>query len=139
MSGIIRIDMPKGVEDGSTSISPQSPQGSSLASPPISRKGAILLGYGAMTAKSVYNTAVQEIAAGGNEELATALSNATTGAGIAIGAIATGGLSLIPLGISTASQIYSREKSTQRQNRARQYEASTKGSTINWLTGGGYE
>lgn len=139
MSGIIRIDMPKGVEDGSTSVSPQSPQGNSLASPPISRKGAILLGYGVMVGKSVYNTAVQEIALGGNEELATLLSNITTGIGIGFGAIATGGLSLIPTGIQAGTQAFTQSKSTQRQNRARASELSTKGTMVNWLSGGSYE
>lgn len=139
MSGIIRIDMPKGIEDGMTSVSPVSPTVSGTASPGISKSGIILLGYSVMTAKAVYNTAVQEIRAGGNERLATAMENATTGVSIVIGAIATNGLSLIPLGISTATQIYTREKSNQRQNRANEYERSMRGSRLNYMSGGGYE
>ena len=139
MSGIIRIDMPKGIADGSTSVSPQSPQGSSLASPPISRKGTVLLGYGVMVGKSVYNTAVQEIALGGNEELSTTLGNVTTALGIATMAIGTGGLSLIGTGVQAGTQIFTQSKSTQRENRSIKYESSTKGSKLNWLTGGGYE
>jgi hypothetical protein len=139
MSGIIRIDMPKGVEEGTTSVSPQSPQGGSLGSPPISRKGAIMLGYSAMTAKAVYSTAIQEIRAGGNEQMATAMENATTAVGIVIGAIATSGLSLIPLGISTATQVYTRERTANRENQAREYERSMRGSRIVYGVGGGYE
>jgi hypothetical protein len=139
MSGIIRIDMPKGVEEGSTSVSPQSPAGGTLSSPPISKKGAIMLGYSVMTAKAVYSTAIQEIRAGGNEEMATAMENATTGVGIVIGAIATSGLSLIPQAISTATQIYTRERNNTRQNQAREYERSMRGSRINYMGGGGYE
>lgn len=139
MSGIIRIDMPKGVEEGSTSVSPQSPQGGSLASPPISRKGAIMLGYSVMTARAVYSTAIQEIRAGGNEPMATAMENATTAVGIVVGAIATGGLSLIPLGVSTATQVFTRERTASRENQAREYERSMRGSRINYMGGGGYE
>jgi hypothetical protein len=139
MSGIIVIEMPKGIAEGSTSVSPQSPAGGSLASPPISRKGAIMLGYGVMTAKAVYNTAIQEIRAGGNEEMATTMENAVTGVGIVVGAIATQGLSLIPQAISTGTQIYAREQNNNRQNRAREYERSMRGSRINYMGGGGYE
>ena len=139
MPEIIRIDMIKGVEEGSTSVNPQSPSGTALSSPSISRKGAIMIGYSAMAAKAVYSTAVQEIRAGGNEELATTLSNATTAVGIAVGAYATGGLSLIPLAVSTGTQLYTREKSNQRKNRAIEYERSMRGSRVSYSQGGGYE
>ena len=139
MPEIIRIDMIKGVEDGSTSVSPQSPKGTSLSSPSISPKGAIMIGYSVMAAKAVYNTAVQEIRAGGNEELATTLSNATTAVGIAVGAYATGGLSLIPLAVSTGTQLYTREKGLQRKNRAIEFERSMRGSRVSYNMGGGYE
>ena len=139
MSGIIRIDMPKGIEEGSTSVAPQSPRGGSVSSPPISRKGAVMIGYSIMAAKSVYNSAVQEIRAGGNESLATSIENATLAVGIAVSAYATGGLSLIPLGVSSASQIYAREKSVQRINRSKEFELSMRGSRVNYTQGGGYE
>ena len=139
MSGIIRIDMVKGVEEGSTSVSPQSPKTSQVASPGISPKGAMLIGYSVMTAKAVYNTAIQEIKAGGNEELATTLSNVTTAVGIGVGAYATGGLSLIPLAVSSGTQLFSREKSAQRKNRAIDYERSMRGSRVSYNQGGGYE
>jgi len=99
----------------------------------------VLLGYGAMAAKSVYSTAVQEIRAGGNEELATNISNLTKGAGILIAAYYTGGLSLIPQGISAASTAYAREKNNQRANRAREYERSMRGNRVSYNQGGGYE
>jgi S-adenosylmethionine synthetase len=141
MSGIIRIDMPKGVQEGSTSVSPTSPnaQLTATGSPPISRTGAIMIGYSAMAAKAVYNTAVQEIRAGGNEELATTLENATTATGIIVGAIATKGLSLIPLGISAGTQLFTREKANQRKNRAIDYERSMRGSRVSYQQGGSYE
>lgn len=139
MSGIIRIDMIKGVEEGSTSVSPQSPKGTALSSPAISRKGAILIGYSVMAAKATLSTAVQEIRAGGNESLATTLENATTAVGIAVGAYATGGLSLIPLGISATTQIYTREKSAQRKNRAIDFERSMRGSRVSYMAGGSYD
>lgn len=139
MSGIIRIDMPKGIEEGSTSVAPQSPRGGSVASPPISGKGLVLLGYSAMAVKATYNTAMQEIRAGGNEELATGISNAVTGASIVLGAIATKGLSLIPLGVSAASQLVTREFNNNRRNRAKEYELSMRGSRVNYTQGGGYE
>ena len=136
MGDLIRIDLPKGIEDGSTSVSPQSPSNTSLASPGISRKGAIMLGYGVMAGKAVYNTAINEIKAGGNEELATDMSNITTAAGIAIGAIATGGLSLIPTTIQASTQAFTQARSTARQNRAREYEASMRGSRVTYGSGG---
>lgn len=133
---LIKIVIPKGVADGTTSVSPQSPEVSATSSPTISRKGAILLGYGAMVGKSVYNTAINEIKAGGNEELATDMSNITTAAGIAIGAIATGGLSLIPTTIQASTQAFTQARSTARQNRAREYEASMRGSRVTYGSGG---
>jgi len=139
MSGIIRIDIPKGIEDGSTSVSPTSPKGNALASPPISRKGAIMLGYSVMTAKTVYNTAMQEIRAGGNEAMATSIENGVAAIGVVVTAYYTGGLSLIPEAISAGSQLYTREKSNQRQNRAREYELSMRGSRVIYGQGGGYE
>ena len=139
MSGIIRIDLPKGVQEGSTSVSPQSPSGTNLASPPISRKGAIMLGYGVMTAKAVMKTAVQEIRAGGNEEMATTIENGITAVGIVVGAIATSGLSLIPQAISTGATIFTRTQNMNRQNREREYERSMLGSRLNYMSGGGYE
>jgi len=139
MSGIIRIDMPKGIEQGSTSVSPRSPNVSAAASPSISPAGALLLGYSAMAAKTTINTVVQEIRAGGNEELATGISNVITGAGILVSAIATKGASLIPLGISSVSQLVTRERNSNRQNRARAFEESMRGSRVNYMQGGGYE
>jgi len=141
MSGIIRIDMPKGVEDGSTSVNPKSPnaQLTATGSPPISRKGAIMLGYSAMAAKAVYNSAVQEIRAGGNEELATKMENGVMAVGIAISIIETQGLILIPMAVSADTQLFVREKSAQRQNRAIDYERSMRGSRVTYQQGGGYE
>ena len=139
MNGLIRIDMPKGVEEGSTSVNPKSPIVSQTASPGISRKGAILIGYSVMAAKSVYNTAVQEIRAGGNEELATTLSNAVTAVGIVISVIETQGLILIPMAVSSGTQWFTREKSAQRKNRAIEFEKSMRGSRVSYMSGGGYE
>ncbi len=131
--------MIKGVEEGATSVSPQSPKGGSVSSPPISRKGAIMIGYGGMVGKAAYSTALQEIKAGGNEELATTLSNAATAIGMAVAAYYTGGLSLIPTAVSAGTQLYAREKNAQRQNRAREYERSMRGSRITHGMGVGYE
>ena len=133
----IRIDVAKGVEDGRTSVSPSNPTNSNMGSPPVSRKQAILSLYGFMLGQQVYTTAVQEIAAGGNEELATAMSNVATGVGIGVMAYATGGLSLIPQAISTGAQTYARVKSNQRENRRREMERSLKGSRVNYLNSGG--
>ncbi len=136
---LIRIDMVKGVQEGSNSLSPQSPKGGGVASPPISRKNLILIGYGVMAAKSVYSTAVQEIRAGGNEELATMMENGVIAVGITVGAIATHGLSLIPTAIGAGSQLFSREKNATRVNRAKEYELSMRGARVTYLQGGGYE
>ena len=139
MADIIRIDVIKGVEEGSTSVTPQSPKVSATASPGISKKGLVLLGYGAMVAKSVYSSTVQEIRAGGNEELATTISNVTTGVGLFSAALYTGGLSLIPQGISVAASSFAKIKSNQRINRSREYERSMRGNRVSYNQGGGYE
>jgi len=139
MSGIIRIDMPKGVSDGQTSLTPTSPTVSGTTSPTISNKSKVLIGYGLMTARQTITTVTQEIRAGGNEELATNIENGVTL--LTKGAIAygTGGLSLIPEAIGATAQFISRERATQRTNRAREYERSMRGSRINYNAGGGYE
>lgn len=135
---IIRIDMPKGVQEGQTSVSPVSPQ-QDVGSPAISRKGAILLGYGAMVASQSIQLATNEIRAGGNEELATDIENVVKTAGIVTAVVATQGLALIPLAIQTGSTIVSRNLSMQRENRSREFERSMQGSRITYMQGVGYE
>jgi len=98
-----------------------------------------MIGYGVMVGKSAGNTAIQEIRAGGNEELATILSNTATAVGMAVAGYYTGGLSLIPTAVSAGTQLYAREKNAQRTNRAREYERSMRGSRVNYQQGGGYE
>lgn len=139
MSGIIRIDMPKGTPEGQTTLSPASPQVSATASPKISGKGALLIGYGVMVGKQAIQIATREIALGGNEELATDISNIVTAVGIGIGAFATGGLSLIPQGISAGATLITRNREMIRENRNRAYELSMRGSRLNYNAGGSYE
>lgn len=133
----IRIELPKGVQDGKTSLSPSNPPRSNTGSPSISPKGAMMIGYGAMAAKRTYSLIVNEIKAGGNEQLATDISNATTLIGVAVGAVATGGLSLIPQAISGVTSEISRYRNNQRMNKQIEFERSVKGSLNNYLNGGG--
>ena len=137
MSGLIRVDVAKPTEAGRTTLSPSSPTTNQVASPSISPKGAMMIGYGAMAAKRTYSLVVNEIKAGGNEQLATDISNATTLIGVAVGAVATGGLSLIPQAISGVTSEISRYRNNQRMNKQIEFERSVKGSLNNYLNGGG--
>ena len=135
---IIRIDMPKGVPEGQTSVSPVSPQ-QDVGSPAVSRKGAVLLGYSAMVANQSIQLVTNEIRAGGNEELATDIENTVKGVGIITAVIATQGAALVPLGVSAGASIISRNRALQRENRAREFERSMQGSRITYMQGVGYE
>lgn len=139
MAEIIRIDMPKGVAEGQTSLSPASPTRSNVSSPSISPKGAALIGYGAMVANQSIQIATNEIRAGGNEELATAIDNTVKAVAIGTALYATGGLAAIPLGIQAAGQQVERVLRANRENRHKEYERSMMGSRITYNQGGGYE
>ena len=139
MSGIIRIDMPKGVEEGQTSLSPASPTQTNMGSPPVNRRNAVLGGYAAMVGVSALRLGINEVRAGGNEELATAIENTITGIGIVSAAAYTGGLSLIPTAIGGATQYVGSVLQVNRENKAKRYEESMLGSRITFNSGSGYE
>lgn len=139
MSGIIRIDVAKGIPEGQTSVSPQSPTTSTATSPSISPKSAVLIGYGAMVAKQSINIATNEIKAGGNEQLANTINNLTTGVAVGTALYATGGLAAIPLGIQAAGSMVERQLKTNRENRHKAYERQMMGSRQTYNMGGGYE
>ena len=113
--------------------------GNNVSSPGISRRGTILLGYSAMIVKKAMSSALNEIREGGNEELATNLSNIGVGVGLVIGTIESQGLILIPLAVDTANTVVNRSLGNARENRNRAYERTMRGSRVSYMQGGGYE
>lgn len=138
MAEIIRIDMPKGTEDGQTSLSPQSPTRSNVESPPITRKGAFIAGTVAMAGSQIYQGLTQDLAEGGNEELANQLKNVATGSRILITAGLTGGYSLIAEGAGAVISKSFNARSVARQNKAREFEREMKGARNDYMNGGGW-
>jgi hypothetical protein len=127
----------KNGKEGTTPLTAESPpaQQSSAASPKLSNKGKVLLGYSALLAKRSYSTITEEIRAGGNEDVATALSNATNLVSI-VGAIAaTKGLAIIPLAINEGLQTVSNIRSTSRSNYQKEIKKGLKGQRVHYNQG----
>lgn len=138
MAETIRIDMMKGRAEGTTSLSPESPTNDIATSPrTISPKTAIAIGYGVMVAKQTISTATQEIALGGNEQLAQDITNLVNGVQTGLLAVATGGISLVGEGIGVAAQTVTRVRATNRENRNRAYERQMRGARQNYNGMGG--
>lgn len=136
---IVRIDIPKGTQDGQTSVTPQSPRSNVAQSPPMSMGTKIAIGYGILAARTTYQTVTQELRAGGNEELATDLENVGGAIAFATAAIATGGLSLIPATFTEVAATVSRNRTMARENREVQFNRALMGARVNFNQGRVYE
>lgn len=139
MQGPIRdIFLHKPVPEGTTAVAPTSPINNVAGSPSPSTAGVILMGYGAMAAKRVFSIATAEIAANGNERLATRFSNIAEGAGRLTLIIGTQGLAAIPMAIEGISGEYTRYADRNRENQQKAIEAAEKGVRIGYGTGSAY-
>jgi hypothetical protein len=96
-----------------------------------------MIGYGVQAARQTYTTIVNEISAGGNEQLTTSIQNAATLLGVVGGAIATSGATLVPQAISGVASQFTQSSTNQRENQNRIFEQKIKGSLNNYLNGGG--
>lgn len=136
---IVRIDIPKGTQDGQTSVTPESPTVNTAADTPMSLGKAVALGYGVLGARTGYQTFTQEVRAGGNEELATKLENVGSGLQFATTLVATKGLSLIPDTFNEVASAISRVRGQARENQNIQYERDLRGRRITYNQGRAYE
>lgn len=136
---IVRIDIPKGTQDGQTSVSPSSPNVNTAADKPMALGTKIAIGYGLLAARTSFQTFTQEVRAGGNEELATDLENAGGAIAFTVGLVATKGLSVIPAVFSEVSSTVVRNRTTSRANREVQFNRATMGARVNFNQGRAYE
>ncbi len=139
MAVLHRIDVPSGSRDGTTSVSPQNPQSNMTTSPSLSMAGKLALGYGALVARTTYQTVTQEIRAGGNEELATDLENLGGALQFATITLATKGLNLIPTTISEVASAVARTRGIARENRDKEYQRELLGNRVSFNQGRAYE
>lgn len=123
-----------GVE-GASPLNPESPVNETATAEKRKQKHKTMLRYGQMLAQRAYSTITQEIRAGGNERLATALNNAGNVATSITMAIATSGTSLIPEAINATAQLISTQRRNQRDNKAARFEAELQGSKVNFNQG----
>lgn len=123
-----------GVE-GASPLNPESPVNETATAEKRKQKYKTMLRYGQMLAQRSYSTITQEIRAGGNERLATALNNAGNVATSITMAIATSGTSLIPEAINATAQLISTQRRNQRDNKAARFEAELQGSKVNFNQG----
>ncbi len=133
------IYMQKGQQEGHTPIGAQSPapETKTAGSPPLTIKSGVMIGYGLMAARRAYSTAMDEIRAEGNEQLANQISNIVRGVGMAAIAIKAP-ITIIPMAISTANDIVTNALQTRRHNRRVEIERETMGNRINYMGGGVY-
>jgi hypothetical protein len=125
----------QGVE-GVSALNPESPANEVATNPARTAiKKTTMLGYGKLLANRTINTVAQEMKADGNEELATQLNNSAKAANMAVAAIATKGLSLIPQTISAVASEVVRQRAVARENKSVEIERRLKGSRSNFNQG----
>ena len=125
----------QGVE-GVSDINPESPANEVATNASrIAIKKTTLLGYGKLLANRTVNTIAQELKADGNERAAVQLNNATKAANMAVAAIATKGLSLIPEAIGAAASYVVRQRAAERDTRRAELEVRLKGGRSNFSQG----
>ena len=124
----------KGVE-GASPLNPESPVNETATSEKRKQKYKTMLRYGEMLAQRAYSTVTQELRAGGNEQLATALSNAGNVMTSVTMAIASSGASLIPEAINASAQLIQNSRNNARQNRIQRFQEELLGSKVNFNQG----
>jgi hypothetical protein len=125
----------QGVE-GVSALNPESPANEAATNPTRKAiKYTTLLGYGKLLASRTVNTIAAELKADGNERAATQLGNITKGVNMAVAAIATNGLSLIPEVISGAAETVVRYRAAERDTRRAEVEIRLKGGRSNFNQG----
>jgi len=125
------IYMHKGVPDDSTPLSAESPtESNSAGSPNVTLSGGIMLGYAAMAGRQMYRTAVDEMKATGNEELAMKVSNAANFVTQTALVIGTGGKALIPMGINAVVETVGSTLQRNRENREIEIENRLRGKVL---------
>lgn len=135
----IRIEMPKGIEEGQTSLSPASPTRSNVGSPAITQKGVALLTVGTIAASQTLNVISSELRGTGNESNAVAMENSTKAFGLGYLVFKTKGAAILPLGIGALAKGVERTKEVIRTNQELEFERSMSGSRITYGMGVGYE
>lgn len=139
MSGSHDIYLHKPTAEGRSSVNPESPTGEIATSPKESMRGKILLGYGTFIGKRALSTTVQEIAADGNERLATDLNNLIELGTRATLLYATGGLAAIPMAVEGIAQTVTNVRGRNRENKERAIALAEKGVRIGYGGGAYYD
>jgi hypothetical protein len=122
--------------EGTTPLNPESPPREAATNTArIAIKKTSMLAYGKLLANQTINTVAQELKADGNERLALTVSNLTNAANIAVSVIATQGLSLIPLTISSIASQVTRHRQAARETRIAEVETRLKGGRSNFNQG----
>ena len=125
----------QGVE-GVSALNPESPANEAATNPTRKAiKHTTMLGYTKLLANRTMNTIVSEMKADGNERAATQLGNAVKGVNMAVAAVATKGLSLVPQVISGVAEAVTRERAAIRQTKTAELETRLKGSRSNFNQG----
>lgn len=122
--------------EGVSPLNPESPvnEAATNASRTAIKK-TTLLGYGKLLANRTVNTIAQELRADGNERAATQLSNVSRAANMAVAAIATKGLSLIPQTIEAVTSTVTRQRAAERDTKRAELETRLKGGRSNFSQG----
>lgn len=136
---VVRIDIPKGLQEGKTSVTPQSPRTKTTSSPPMSTSKKLAIGYGLLTARTSYQTIAQEVNAGGNEELATQMENVAGGIEFVAMTIGLKGLNVPPMIISEVANSVVRIRQINRDNRDKEFERLQRGNRVTFNQGRAYE
>jgi hypothetical protein len=122
--------------EGASPLNPESPANEVATNAArLAIKKTVLLGYGKMLANRAIGTITSELKADGNEKLATQLSVLSKAANMAVAAIATKGLSLIPEAVGAVTSAVARERAATRDSKRAEIEVRLKGGRSNFNQG----
>ena len=122
--------------EGTTPLNPESPPREAATNTArIAIKKTTMLAYGKLLANKTVNTIAQELKADGNERLAVDIGNLTNAANIAVSVVATKGLALIPLTISSIATQVTRQRAAARETRIAEVETRLRGGRANFNQG----
>jgi len=123
-----------GVE-GASPLNAESPVNEISTRERLKKKAKVMLKYGEMIAQRAFSTTVQELNAGGNQRLATQLTNASNIGSSIVMAIASSGTSFIPEAINGVAQTVRITRENNRQNRVARFEQELAGAKVNFNQG----
>lgn len=125
----------KGLEEGATPFSPESPANEIAVDSRPNYKAMAILAMGVAYAYKSVNTITRELDAMGHERLSASIKNASVAIAMGTAIIATKGLALIPLAYDAGTTLFTEHRGIERQKVEIGIERRLKGSRVSFNQG----